>query len=414
MPGVGTVLGGVFGGLIGAASGFLIHYDKNHPPPVESVNNAESSGDAEHADTLALASHIEDLKATDERIADIEKNLGEGNNDDKQKLETLKADIEDHIKQFQNDKRPANVVDRDVLAYSTGKLSDVSDILKDTQARADQAKKDLEALKAQQPGGGVVGGGGPGLITPLPGPGGGEGDYDGYGPELTDALGAVPGMLSGLSPAGLSGPGGAGLDSGIASAIPGLVDAIQGATHPDTDPGDNTADDPDGSAQTTGNTDNPAPDPRTPNQGDPPGAAAAPPAVDPATLVTLPDGTPVTAPSAQMAAVAKAYLSGAPLSPAAEAAHIGLPHPTDHFAQVNPAQAQAFDVAVYKGKPYEMLTSATTGMLNGQPHTKHDLIAAPGFAGFFRPKPSAPPAVATPEPSPAPPSAGPSRPASVS
>jgi len=143
------------------------------------------------------------------------------------------------------------------------------------------------------------------------------------------------------------------------------------------------------------------------SNGAPAAAPAAAPAVDPALTVTMPDGTPVTAPDAQRAAAMKAVVDGSSVS-AAYGDQIP-PAGTPVMNPVDPNSLQPGDYAQFEAKPAVMYMGNGKIWLDGTLKPVSALPSSEDFLGW-----TGPPATGavTPAPAPAPPMATPA-PASV-
>ncbi|WP_204815357.1 DUF4226 domain-containing protein [Mycobacterium riyadhense] len=234
------------------------------------------------------------------------------------------------------------------------------------------------------------GGAGGGLIDPLAGLGGaGTGDpLSMLGPAMA-ALGSIPGALGGaagslpmdalgaLGPlaSGLAGQGGG---DGFKDGDPAghaKPDDFDDATHGkgDGDGGknglgasgkDDTGDtgDKNGTTQPAGMT---APQPGV--QAAPAAAVPASAGGDPSRVVQMPDGSPVTAPTAQHAVAARAVLNGSTVGDAWKQAHVELPPPgTPVTAPADPSHLLPGQIAQFKSRDPVMYVGNGKIWLDGQ------------------------------------------------
>lgn len=241
-------------------------------------------------------------------------------------------------------------------------------------------------------GGTTTGGGaGGGLTDPLAGLGGaGMGDpLSMLGPAMA-GLGSIPGALGGaagslpMDALGALGP----LASGLAGQGSGdgfkdtgdardhgksddFEDGPQGKG--DSDGGkngdgpsgkDDTGDkaDKNGATQAAG-----APAPQAATQPAPPAAVPASAAGDPSRVVQMPDGSPVTATTAQHAAAVRAVLNGATVSDGWKQAHVELPPPgTPVTAPADPSHLVPGQIAQFKSRDPVMYMGNGKIWLDGQ------------------------------------------------
>nr|WP_172686893.1 DUF4226 domain-containing protein [Mycobacterium avium]AKT73012.1 hypothetical protein MASH_00004 [Mycobacterium avium subsp. hominissuis] len=240
--------------------------------------------------------------------------------------------------------------------------------------------------------GGTTTGSGGGLTDPLAGLGGaGMGDplSSMLGPAMA-GLGSIPGSLGGaagslpmdalgaLSPlaSGLAGQGGGdGFKDGD-SHDHGKADDFQDGSHgkDDSDAGkkgdtssgkDDTSDkgDKNGSTQPAGTTQQPQPS----NQPAPAAAVPASAGGDPSRVVQMPDGSPVTATTAQNAAAVRAVLNGSTVADAWKQAHVELPPPgTPVTAPADPSHLVPGQIAQFKSREPVMYMGNGKIWLDGQ------------------------------------------------
>ena len=239
--------------------------------------------------------------------------------------------------------------------------------------------------------GGTTTGGGPGGLTdPLAGLGGlggaGMGDpLSMLGPAMA-GLGAIPGALGGaagslpMDALGAMGP----LASGLAGAGGGDgfkdSDAHDHGKSDDLDDGSHGKGDGDGGKngeQASGKGD--SGDKNGPIQpasttGPQPGTQPAPPAGvpasaggDPSRVVQMPDGSPVTATTAQHAAAVRAVLNGSTVSDAWKQNHVELPPPgTPVTAPADPSHLVPGQIAQFKSRDPVMYVGNGKIWLDGQ------------------------------------------------
>ena len=277
------------------------------------------------------------------------------------------------------------------------------------------------------PGGGgntTGGGGGGGLTDPLAGLGGaGMGDpLSMLGPAMA-GLGSIPGALGGaagslpMDALGALGP----LASGLAGQG---ADGFRDADAHDHGKSDDVEDGPHGKADSDGGKNGDA----TPGKGDtgdkngptqPAGATAPGPATqpapasavpasagsaDPSRVVQMPDGSPVTATTAQHAAAVRAVLNGATVSDGWKQAHVELPPPgTPVTAPADPSHLVPGQIAQFKSRDPVMYMGNGKIWLDGQLQPQSALptgdflgwVDPPQLAGTTTPA-SPPPSTAAP------------------
>lgn len=232
------------------------------------------------------------------------------------------------------------------------------------------------------------GGAGGGLTDPLAGLGGaGMGDpLSMLGPAMA-GLGSIPGALGGaagslpmdalgtLGPlaSGLAGQGGGdgfkdtgdahdhGKSDDFEDGPHGKGDSDAGKTS-DGAPGKGDPGDKNGQTPPAGTT---APQPAT--QPAPPAAAPASAGGDPSRVVQLPDGSPVTATTAQHAAAVRAVLNGSTVSDGWKQAHVELPPPgTPVTAPADPSHLVPGQIAQFKSRDPVMYMGNGKIWLDGQ------------------------------------------------
>ncbi|WP_103654786.1 DUF4226 domain-containing protein [Mycobacterium marinum] len=240
------------------------------------------------------------------------------------------------------------------------------------------------------------GGAGSGLIHPLAGVGGaGIGDpLSMLGPAMA-GLGSIPGALGGaagslpMDALGALGP----LASGLAGQ--GGGDGFRdGDAQADTGDGD---DDKNG-ARTSGqddasdkdDTDAPAQrdEPAEPAPGAQPASPSAVPASvggDPSRVVEMPDGSPVTATTAQHAAALRAVLHGSTVSDGWKQAHVELPPPgTPVTSPADPSHLVPGQIAQFKSREPVMYMGNGKIWLDGQLQPQNALPTG-DFLGWVDP-----------------------------
>lgn len=236
--------------------------------------------------------------------------------------------------------------------------------------------------------GGTTTGADPGALTdPLAGLGGaGMGDpLSMLGPAMA-GLGAIPGSLGGaagslpsdalgaLSPltSGLAGQGGGdgfkdtdahdhdhGNSDDFDDASHGKGDGESGKDSDATSGKDNTGDK-NGSTQ-------PAGQPQPPAQPTPAAAVPASAGGDPGRVVQMPDGSPVTATTAQHASAVRAVLNGSTVGDAWKQAHVELPPPgTPVTAPADPSHLAPGQIAQFKSRDPVMYMGNGKIWLDGQ------------------------------------------------
>ncbi|WP_260865611.1 DUF4226 domain-containing protein [Mycobacterium kubicae] len=271
-------------------------------------------------------------------------------------------------------------------------------------------------------GGTTTGAGAGGLTDPLAGLGGaGMGDpLSMLGPAMA-GLGSIPGALGGAAGSlpmdalgglgGLSGLAGQGGGDGFKDTGAhdhGKSDDFEDGPHGkgDSDGGKNNdgaagKDDTgskNGQTQPAGTT-QPAPS----TQPAPPAAVPASAGGDPSQVVQMPDGSPVTATTAQHAAAVRGVLNGQTVTDAWKQAHVELPPPgTPVTAPADPSHLVPGEIAQFKSRDPVMYMGNGKIWLDGQLQPQSALptgdfsgwIDPPGLAGT----PAAPPAPGSPAP----------------
>jgi hypothetical protein len=195
------------------------------------------------------------------------------------------------------------------------------------------------------------------------------------GPAMA-GLGAIPGSLGGaasslpagalgaLGPlaSGLAGQGGDGFKDGDAHDR-GKSDDFEDGPHGkgDGDGGKNSDATP-GQTQPAGQT---QPQPAT--QPAPAAAVPASAGGDPSRVVPMPDGSPVTAPTAQHASAVRAVLNGSTVNDAWKQAHVELPPPgTPVTAPADPSHLVPGQIAQFKSRDPVMYMGNGKIWLDGQ------------------------------------------------
>lgn len=256
-------------------------------------------------------------------------------------------------------------------------------------------------------GGGAAGGGDPGaagagLSDPLAGmglPGGLGGMADPMsmlGPALA-GMGSIPGALGGLAsslPAGAMGLAPlagqmAGAGSGDGFKDQAARDAAKPADFIDDGHGkagggakaDDAAADGHGSGEKKPEI-SPSP---VPAQTPPAGAVPASAGADPALVVQMPDGSPVTAPSGQHATALRSVLNGMSVTEAWKSAHVDLPPPgTPVTDPADPSHLAPGAVAQFKAREAVMYMGNGKIWLDGQLQPQSTLPTA-DFLGWVDP-----------------------------
>lgn len=122
-----------------------------------------------------------------------------------------------------------------------------------------------------------------------------------------------------------------------------------------------------------------------------PGAPAVTP-VDAGKLVTLPDGTPITAPTEQAANATRAVLSGQSVTDAYKAQGIDIPPPgAPVTTPVDPSRLQPGDIARFESRPPVMALGNGKIWMDGQVQPLSAMASSSDFLGWSKP---AAPAVA--------------------
>lgn len=271
------------------------------------------------------------------------------------------------------------------------------------------------------PGGGTTTGGG-GLTDPLAGLGGaGMGDpLSMLGPAM-GGLGSIPGALGGAAGSlpmdalgglgGLSGLAGQGGGDGFKDSDAhdhGKADDFEDGPRGkgDSDGGKNN--DGSGGKDDTGNKNGQA-QPAVATSPQPSTAPAPPAAVpasaggDPSQVVQMPDGSPVTATTAQHAAAVRGVLSGQSVADAWKQAHVELPPPgTPVTAPADPSHLVPGEIAQFKSRDPVMYMGNGKIWLDGQLQPQSALPTG-DFSGWVDPPalagtPAVPPAPGSPAP----------------
>lgn len=378
--------------------------------------------------------------ATDEKLLDALKQIFANNDQLRSRVEGIVGEIESKRQQFMSDPTLAGdpVALRSFVTFVDKKLGEVQQILSDAKV---DSKKQADVVSAigeefkKAGGGGQGGGGASGAGGGTAGSGGGSGGSGGSGAAGGPAGGLVDPLAGigagGMNPLSMLGPALAGVPGALSGfggggvpfdALAGLAPlAAQAAQHgagftdddePHKHKGPEFTDDADkeepekkppgfideqpANNQQGGQT-QPA---GTAQQGGTPVAAAAAAAGgDPARVVQLPDGTPVTATSDKAAGFVRAVLSGQSLTDAAKAAGINVPAPGTPVHGADPNYLTPGMLAQYRSREPIMYMGNEKIWLDGQLQPKSALPQA-DFMGWFDPTASAPPA---PGPAPAPP-----------
>ncbi|WP_101953363.1 DUF4226 domain-containing protein [Mycobacterium intracellulare] len=271
------------------------------------------------------------------------------------------------------------------------------------------------------PGGGTTTGGG-GLTDPLAGLGGaGMGDpLSMLGPAMA-GLGSIPGALGGAAGSlpmdalgglgglgGLAGQGGGDGFKDTDAHDHGKSDDFEDGPHGkgDSDGGKNN--DGSGGKDETGNKNGQA-QPAGATSPQPSTAPASPAAVpasaggDPSQVVQMPDGSPVTATTAQHAAAVRGVLNGQSVADAWKQAHVELPPPgTPVTAPADPSHLVPGEIAQFKSRDPVMYMGNGKIWLDGQLQPQSALPTG-DFSGWVDPPalagtPAVPPAPGSPAP----------------
>ncbi|EHB46437.1 DUF4226 domain-containing protein [Mycolicibacterium vinylchloridicum] len=414
------------------------------PAPAPPADNAGGLNDGAANAGDQYNKHVDGAALTDGKLAALLKQIFESNQQARDKVNAILADIQAKSKQIAPEMGdPASVMA--FQKYMDQKFGEIQKVLSDAQVDAKTQAAIMDALGQEYrtngpksgegdkgsaggeggSGGDSSGGGGGGdaappadagasppaadagagtdpLTDPLAGMGpmgmGGMGGMD----PLTSLAGlgsALPGMLGGLG-----GGGGSPLDSlgpalgGLGSALPGL--ASQFSDKNGQDPanaddefsdtkGDRKADKPEDSfTDDKGKDDAKAPaDPNTaqPVANNTPAAAApaAAPAADPQRTVSLPDGTSVTAADPHRADAMKAVLEGKSVSAA-----YGDQIPPAGSPVMNPVDRNSLrpgDYAQFDAKPAVMYLGNGKIWLDGQLKPVSALPSSSDFLGWTGP-----------------------------
>lgn len=378
-----------------------------------------------------LKTKVEALKALDQQLDQLGKQIVDDNAEAKKKLKTLQDDIEKELK-YQETSSDSSVVKQAALnKFMTDKADEAAKVITDAAATVAQRQGELTGLGNQYPGD-VSGAGGGGYTDPY-GAGGGYGASDpyaagyggeysgeaygdpyydeGYGAEsefgdaASQLAGALPQMASAL-PGMLSGAGGANPLGDLGSIIGSAVKGAGEDRRDDTDRAEEdrkekeesekppTEDEKPAEPKTNEQTTPPEPkeDKADPDKPDAKPEGQAPPAPPAPTLVVRPDGTNATAASPASAAAARAILGGASLEDAYKAAGITLPPPATPIKDTLPslASAQIGDLAVFKDR-YVMLMGDNKVYMDGQVQAASALAKLTGFVAFRKaPEPTTP------------------------
>ncbi len=394
--------------------------------------NFGDAADAQTAEAKELKADVDQLEQLRTKLDTISQQIVEDNAGSKAKLLKIKDEIEKELEYAKgSDDNPTKA--KNLSKFLVEKSDEIMKIMTDAAAGVGTRGDEINALM-QNPGlldpstmgygvppggtgGGYGGGGGGGTEPPAAQgqvPGGpldalglGQGQpnaMDSFGQAAGQAASAIPGALSGLT-----GGGGGGsipdIGSMIGSAMGSARDRGSDFDRRDDRDRDDTRDrdhepkseDPKPKAE------DPTTDGKTPPEGTTPPAGEgqtppAPPAPPAPTMVTLPDGTPVQARSAPVAAAARAVFGGATVEDAYRAANVSLP-PLGAVVKdtISPLAAKVGDVAVFADK-YVMFAGDGKVYLDGQVQPTSAISALAGFKGIIeaKPQPGTAPAVAQP------------------
>lgn len=385
-----------------------------------------TAADAEQEAAKKLSDRTETLKNLDAQLKAIGDQIIDANSEKKKRIEAIAGEIQKEMQYLDSSKDSSVAKVQAVNEFLSEKSGEIAKIITEGADEAAQNRLLLGQLGSEygsdygsdgSGGGGDYGGGdyggagGGGGYGGSEGGGAGGGGYDQYGygdqqpgddmgSQFSDALGqAIPaatsagqGLLSGVtSPlSGLSDLGGM-----VGSAMRGSGDdrsrADEDSDRRDHDKSENTDTKDDKSKDDTKDDKNKddTKDDKNKDQtqvqpvgAQPAGPAPAPPPAP--TLVTRPDGSPVTASNPSVAAAARAVLGGASIEDGYKAAGISLPALGSPLKDtIPPANAGIGDLAVFKDK-YEMLLGDKKVYLDGQMQDMAALGKLTGFMGFIK------------------------------
>lgn len=425
------------------------------PAPTPPADNAGGLNDGATTAGDQYNRTVDGAALTDDKLATLLKQIFESNQQARDKINAILADIQAKSKQIAPEMGdPASVMA--MQQYMDQKFAEIQKLLSDTQVDAKTQAAIMEALGEEyrtngppsEKGGsdsGATGGGGEGAGEGGPGGGGAEaapppgdpgavpaGDpgaaaadpltdpLAGMGPMGMGGMGmdpmsslaglgsALPGMLGGLG-----GGGGSPLDAlgpalgGLGSTLPGMASQFADKNAQDEkadadkfsddkgkqDSGDKPEDEQFKDEQPAKDEQAPSEPAKNEEKAQPaPGvepvanAAAAPtaaPGADPARTVTMPDGTPVTAPDAQRAAAMKAVLDGSSVS-SAYGDQIP-PAGTPVMEPVDRNKLAPGDYAQFEAKPQVMYMGNGKVWLDGQLKPVSSLPSSTDFLGWTSP-----------------------------
>ena len=382
-------------------------------PPVPNGPSGLQQGVDHAGTTYQQASGA--LTQTDDKLASLLKQIFAANDDTRSKIGAIIGSIETARRALTSDPQMANDPHAMALfnQFLDGQLAQIQQLLDSSKVESKKQAELLAALGdeyRESAGGGHskdrgnagIAGGGDGGGADTSGDGGGSGGGDGgaggtttgAGPVgLTDplaglsglggdplsmlgpamaGLGSIPGALGGAAgslpmdalgamgplASGLAGQGGGGGFKDSDAHDHGKSDDFEDGSHGkgDGDGGKNSAasagkdgtGDKNAPTQPAGTT-QPQPQPST--QPAPPAAVPASVGADPSRVVQMPDGSPVTATTAQHAAAVRAVLNGATVSDGWKQAHVELPPPgTPVTAPADPSHLVPGQIAQFKSR----------------------------------------------------------------
>ncbi|GLD14490.1 hypothetical protein Mkiyose1384_47160 [Mycobacterium kiyosense] len=370
------------------------------------------------------------VNQTDDKLSDLLKQIFAANDAARSKISGIVGNIETARRALAANPQMAN--DPHAMAlfnqFLDGQLAEIQQVLDSSKVDSKKQAELLAALGDEYRGtaggdhpkkkgaGGANGGGGDGGNGDTGGAGMGD-PLSMLGPAMA-GLGSIPGALGGAAGSlpmdalgGLSGLAGQGGGDGFKDTDAhdhGKSDDFEDGPHGkgDGDGGKNNdggagKDDTgskNGQTQPAGTT-QPAPS----TQPAPPAAVPASAGGDPSQVVQMPDGSPVTATTAQHAAAVRGVLNGQTVTDAWKQAHVELPPPgTPVTAPADPSHLVPGEIAQFKSRDPVMYMGNGKIWLDGQLQPQSALptgdfsgwIDPPGLAGT----PAVPPAPGSPAP----------------
>jgi Domain of unknown function (DUF4226) len=410
----------LYGGNGSAAAGPALGPQPLAPPAVPGGPGGLQQGADQAGTTYQQAGGA--VAATDEKLAGLLKQIFTANDQTQSKIAGVINEIETKHQQLAADPQLAG--DPHALAWFQqwvdGKLGEIQQLLDSAKVDSKKQAELLSALgdeyrntaggdhsKDGGSGGGAgsdPGAGSPGGVTdPLAGLGGlpglGTGDpLSMLGPALAGLGSAIPGALggaggalpmdalSGLAP--LAGELASGHGNGDGFSDDGSRDHTKPADFVDDGQGSPDGQGVNGNNVGAGDKSEATPVAAPAAQAGQPAPVAAVPASasgDPTSVVQMPDGSPVTAPSAQNATAMRAVLNGSTVTDGWKQANVDLPPPgTPVTAPADPSHLAPGEVAQFKTRDPVMYMGNGKIWLDGQLQPQSALPTA-DFLGWVDP-----------------------------